>query len=76
MTDNLPTVSTISESRPLARTPHTCTVCGLQIAIGTRYSKHVLCNHDALNPKKRLVVVRWHLPYCPLHSPYDHGGVV
>lgn len=62
---NLPHVSTISESRPLARTPHVCTVCGLPIAIGSRYSKHVLCNHDSINPKKRLVVVRWHLPYCP-----------
>lgn len=61
----LPRVSTISESRPLAQTSHTCTVCGTPIAIGLRYHRIVLRNDDALNPKKALQVIKWHLPFCP-----------
>lgn len=62
---NLPTITTISETRPLARFPHLCTVCGQSIAIGSYYSRIVLRNHDTLNPKKALAVIKWHLPYCP-----------
>lgn len=62
---DLPLITTISESRPLARTTHTCTVCGLPIAIGTRYSRHVISNDDALDRKHKLRVIKWHLPYCP-----------
>ena len=63
--NTLPSITTISESRPLARSFHTCTVCGTPIAIGLRYQRIVLRNHDALNLKKALRVVKWHLPFCP-----------
>jgi hypothetical protein len=62
---DLPLVTTISESRPLAQTEHRCTVCGHMILRGTRYSRTLLRNDDAINPKKSLQVVKWHLPYCP-----------
>lgn len=64
-TPNLPTITTISETRPLARVSHLCTVCGQPIAIGSHYSRIVLRNHDTLNPRKALAVIKWHLPYCP-----------
>lgn len=63
--EDLPCVTTISESRPLAQTEHQCSVCGRAILKGTRYSRIVLRNDDALNPRKALQVIKWHLPFCP-----------
>lgn len=63
--DDLPLITTINESRPLARTSHTCSVCGLPIAIGTRYSRTLIRDDDLLDRKKALKVVKWHLPLCP-----------
>lgn len=60
-----PDVIEIAATRQRARKPHTCSVCGATIAIGSLYSKHLLRNRDAINPKKALVCVRWHLPHCP-----------
>lgn len=62
---DLPVVHEIAASRPLARVPHICTVCGLPIAIGTRYSRHIIRNDDLLDRRKNLQVVKWHLPFCP-----------
>lgn len=65
MTDNLPQITTISETRPLAHTSHLCTVCGRAILPGTHYSRILLRRDDALDVRKALTVVKWHLPYCP-----------
>ena len=55
----------IAATRQRARVPHTCSVCNGTIAIGSLYSKHLLRDRGALNPRKALTTVRWHLPYCP-----------
>lgn len=64
MTLNLPEVREVSATRPLAGRPHRCTICGLPIAIGTRYARHTLYDRGALDRKKRLFVVCYHLPSC------------
>lgn len=62
----------IEESRPLARTPHLCSVCGLPIAIGARYSRLVYIDYTAFDSRRRLRKVRWHLPTCPPGGA-EHG---
>jgi hypothetical protein len=62
----------IRESRPLARTPHHCTVCGLPIAIGTRYQVIIYKDNEALDRNKSLKSVKWHLPICPAGGR-EHG---
>lgn len=64
MRNDLPIAREIEATRPLAARPHTCTICGLPIAIGTRYAKHVLYLPEALDKKRRLMAVRYHLPQC------------
>lgn len=53
----------IAESRPLARTSHKCSVCGLPIAIGTRYQRILYRDNTSLRRDVR--VIKWHLPRCP-----------
>lgn len=62
---DLPSIVTIASTRPLARSEHTCTVCGLPIAIGSRYERVVLRNDELLDRAHSLRVVKWHLPFCP-----------
>ena len=62
---DLPSVRHLSSTRPLARLEHSCSVCGFPIAIGTRYERILLRDTDALNQKKSLRVIKWHLPHCP-----------
>lgn len=66
---DLPLVREISATRPLAGKPHTCTICGLPVAIGTRYARHTLYNKEAIDRKRRLIVVCYHLPSCPQEAP-------
>lgn len=61
----LPEIKQLSSTRPLARQEHKCTVCGMPIAIGTRYERILTKDLDALNPEKPLRVIKWHLPHCP-----------
>lgn len=63
MTD-LPRISLIEESRPLAARLHTCTICGQPIAIGSRYDRYVIANRDLVGPNrhKRLRALKCHYP--------------
>ena len=61
----LPLIRHIAASRPLARTPHRCSVCGLSIAIGSRYARHVIRDIDAKWHREQLKTIKWHLPSCP-----------
>lgn len=72
MRNDLPIAHELEATHPLAGRLHTCTICGLPIAIGTRYAKHVLYLPGALDRKKRLMAVRYHLPQCPAEA-YDVG---
>jgi len=58
-------VKLIRESRPLARFPHSCSICSLPIAIGTEYSCVVIRDSSRSDRNKNLVQLRWHLPLCP-----------
>ena len=69
--ESWPKVTVIGERDPLAAHPHNCTVCGRPIAIGSRYHRVVLRNHESLDRRKALVVAKYHLPYCPEES-HDH----
>lgn len=62
----------LREASPLARTPSNCTVCGLPIAVGSRYTKIVYIDHEELNSKRKLKTVKWHLPTCP-PGGREHG---
>ena len=54
----------IAVTRPLARTTHTCSVCGRPIAIGSRYERHLYRDDAALTATLR--VAKWHWPRCEL----------
>lgn len=60
-----PEIKQLSSERRRALKEHSCSVCGLPIAIGTRYERILTKDFDALNPKRPLRVVKWHLPFCP-----------
>jgi hypothetical protein len=62
---DLPNVKPINQTRPLARKVHLCSVCGQPIAIGQSYERHLVRNIDALDPKKSLIVFKWHAEACP-----------
>jgi hypothetical protein len=63
---DLPRISLVSETRPLAATLHHCTICGLPIAIGTLYDRYIIANHDLVGPNrhKRLRTLKCHYPRC------------
>lgn len=58
-------ITLIRESRPLARFPHRCTVCGQPIAIGTQYSCVIVRDNDRKDKNRNLISFKWHLPSCP-----------
>lgn len=60
----LPSITHIAESRPLARTSHTCTICGTSIAIGTRYIRYVYRDDDALDRRTAIRQAKLHVS-CP-----------
>lgn len=64
-TDDLPEVHQLSSERRRALQEHQCSVCGLPIAIGSTYERILTKDLEALNPKKSLRVIKWHLPHCP-----------
>lgn len=51
------------ESRPLARAPHTCSVCGHPIAIGSHYDRVVIV--DRFSTDKARIVLKLHCGPCP-----------
>lgn len=53
----------IAEACPLARRPHTCSVCGHPIAIGSRYGRIVAIQTSSLDRKPS--VFKFHKPACP-----------
>lgn len=64
MPTNESPIRKVEESRPLARRPHTCSVCGHPIAIGTRHVRCVFVDTSLRGPQ-RLTTVRYHDGKCP-----------
>lgn len=64
-------VTSIAASRPLARTPHTCIICGKPIAIGSQYNRHVYRDNDTLDRRHALRVVKYHTKCPPMEALDD-----
>lgn len=56
-------VQKIAEACPLARRPHTCSICGNPIAIGDRYERLVYVDKSQIGA--RPLIAKLHKPRCP-----------
>lgn len=61
---DLPVIRVLSETIPLAKAKHFCTICGRVIEPGSRYHRYVFRNDALLDRKTSLRVAKTCFPIC------------